>query len=194
MKRGQKCVVILPDSTRNYMTKFLNNDWMIDRGFMEPTIELPFTQEWWYNLPIASLPAKFPMVLAPSISCGDAVDIMQREGFDQMPVLDDKGTILGMVTEANVLAQLMRKRVAKDDAVNKVLYTRFKTVSSDTKIGTVSQILDKRHFVLVTSEQRCYTGAQEVETKVTIFSIVTRIDILNFIMKKEESGAASPRE
>lgn len=120
LKKGQKCVVVLPDSIRNYMTKFLNNDWMIERGFMEAELELPFTQEWWYNLPIASLPAKFPMVLAPKITCGDAVDIMRREGFDQMPVLDDKGTILGMVTEANVLAQLMRKRVKKEDTVDKV--------------------------------------------------------------------------
>lgn len=65
-------------------------------------------------------------------------------------------------------------------------------MASDTKIGKVSQILDKRHFVLVTSEQRCYTGTDTMETKVTIFSIVTRIDILNFIMKKEDSGATSP--
>ena len=30
LKEGQKCVVVLPDSTRNYMTKFLVDDWMID--------------------------------------------------------------------------------------------------------------------------------------------------------------------
>lgn len=74
-----------------------------------------------------------------------------------------------------------------------VLYTRFTTVPSDTTIGKVSQILDKRHFVLVTSEQRCYTGAEVVETKTTIFSIVTRIDILNFIMKREDSGGTTPK-
>ena len=31
--RGQRCVVMLPDSVRNYMTKFLSNDWMIAEGF-----------------------------------------------------------------------------------------------------------------------------------------------------------------
>jgi cystathionine beta-synthase len=29
LKKGQRCVVILPDSVRNYMTKFLNDDWMV---------------------------------------------------------------------------------------------------------------------------------------------------------------------
>lgn len=28
LKPGQRCVVLLPDSVRNYMTKFLNDDYM----------------------------------------------------------------------------------------------------------------------------------------------------------------------
>ncbi|KAM3728405.1 Cystathionine beta-synthase cbs-1 [Dirofilaria immitis] len=36
LKKGQNCVVILPDGIRNYMSKFLNDDWMIKRHFMEP--------------------------------------------------------------------------------------------------------------------------------------------------------------
>jgi len=35
LKEGQRCVVVLPDSVRNYMTKFLSNDWLIENGFME---------------------------------------------------------------------------------------------------------------------------------------------------------------
>jgi len=32
---GKRVVVILADSVRNYMSKFLNDDWMIERGFLE---------------------------------------------------------------------------------------------------------------------------------------------------------------
>ena len=28
LKAGQRCVVLLPDSVRNYMTKLLNDDYM----------------------------------------------------------------------------------------------------------------------------------------------------------------------
>lgn len=31
---GKRCVVILPDGVRNYMTKFLNADWMVEHNFM----------------------------------------------------------------------------------------------------------------------------------------------------------------
>lgn len=31
---GKRVVVILPDSVRNYITKFINNDWMYENGFI----------------------------------------------------------------------------------------------------------------------------------------------------------------
>lgn len=34
MKSGQRCVVIFPDSIRNYLTKFVNNDWMKEHHFL----------------------------------------------------------------------------------------------------------------------------------------------------------------
>ena len=30
LKKGQRCVVLLPDSVRNYMSKFLSDGWMVD--------------------------------------------------------------------------------------------------------------------------------------------------------------------
>lgn len=31
---GKRVVVLLPDSVRNYITKFINNDWMYENGFI----------------------------------------------------------------------------------------------------------------------------------------------------------------
>lgn len=48
LKAGQKCVVILPDSVRNYMTKALSDNWMIDQGFIDNDLiqKKEFTG-WW---------------------------------------------------------------------------------------------------------------------------------------------------
>jgi cystathionine beta-synthase len=35
LSSGQRCVVLLPDGVRNYMTKFLSTSWMKERDFME---------------------------------------------------------------------------------------------------------------------------------------------------------------
>lgn len=34
LKSGQRCLVILPDSIRNYLTKFINDDWMRENKFL----------------------------------------------------------------------------------------------------------------------------------------------------------------
>lgn len=34
LTKGQKCLVILPDSIRNYMSKFVHDEWMKEKGFL----------------------------------------------------------------------------------------------------------------------------------------------------------------
>uniref|UniRef100_A0A915PI22 L-serine ammonia-lyase n=1 Tax=Setaria digitata TaxID=48799 RepID=A0A915PI22_9BILA len=43
LKKGQNCVVILPDGIRNYMSKFLKDDWMFERHFMKRIQRIPIT-------------------------------------------------------------------------------------------------------------------------------------------------------
>ncbi|KAH3715485.1 hypothetical protein DPMN_058196, partial [Dreissena polymorpha] len=35
LKKGQRCVILLADSVRNYMSKFLSDDWMSQRNFLK---------------------------------------------------------------------------------------------------------------------------------------------------------------
>jgi len=35
LKKGDKCLVILPDSIRNYLSKFVDDGWMEEQGFLE---------------------------------------------------------------------------------------------------------------------------------------------------------------
>ncbi len=45
LKPGQKCVVILPDTLRNYMTKFLDDQWLAERDI----IKLEPDEKLWYG-------------------------------------------------------------------------------------------------------------------------------------------------
>ena len=35
LKAGQKCLILLPDGVRNYLSKFLSDEWMKENGFSE---------------------------------------------------------------------------------------------------------------------------------------------------------------
>jgi len=189
LKEGQRVVVILADSVRNYMTKFLNDDWMHERGFIDKSssqLDIA-TGEWWFNLPVSQLPQKAPFTVNPDVPVSTAVDIMQREGIDQIPVISASGDILGVLTESKLMSSLIRNKATPSDPVEKFLYKQFKKVDTSAKLGDISRMLDRDHFVLITSTQRCYQSDGSVSDKTTIFSIVTRIDLLNFITRKAEA-------
>jgi cystathionine beta-synthase len=42
---------------------------------------------------VASLKLRNPMTVSPDVSCHEALKIMNKEGYDQLPVVDDKGCV-----------------------------------------------------------------------------------------------------
>ncbi|XP_076457602.1 cystathionine beta-synthase-like isoform X2 [Babylonia areolata] len=190
LKAGQRCVVILPDSVRNYMTKFLSDDWMSQRDFLEvektsDTQECLDNKPWWYNLQVNALKLHVPLTVTPTVTLQEALDLLNREGFDQVPVVDEAGAIQGMVTVGNILAQMVKNKVGPSDPVANIMYKQFKMIKMDTRLGQLSRMLDTDHFVLVVHDQRQYTGSSAtMEKKQMIFGIATRIDLLNFIASR----------
>jgi len=189
LKEGQKCVVLLADSVRNYMSKFLNNDWMVENGFYDESEVGHVSSDavWWSSHTIADLRLRQPFTLAPTISCSDAVELLQKQGFDQMPVIDDKGEVLGVVTAGNLMAKLVANRVAPSDPVSKVLYRQFKQISLDTSLARLSKIFNTDHFALVITSQNWFSSIDQVIVKKLVVGVATRIDLLNYILHHQPS-------
>lgn len=190
LKKGQRCVVILPDSVRNYMTKFLCDDWMSQRDFLQIENQVPSSDECsevnrWWNLPVSSLDLKAPLTVTPSVTIQETLELLNGEGFDQVPVVNESGIILGMLTVGNMMSQVVRSKVKPSDAVSSVMYKQFKKVRMDTSLGQISRMLDTDHFVVVVHDQRQFEGKDSMAKKQMIFGLATRIDLLNFITKQQ---------
>ena len=52
LKAGQNCVVVLPDSVRNYMTKYLSDAWMMERDFIDVDAPSDLANNWWWQLKV----------------------------------------------------------------------------------------------------------------------------------------------
>uniref|UniRef100_A0A673YBD9 Cystathionine beta-synthase n=1 Tax=Salmo trutta TaxID=8032 RepID=A0A673YBD9_SALTR len=155
LKEGQRCVVILPDSIRNYMvcsTSFLSDNWMCDKGFLTPN-DLMVSKSWWWNLTLQSLNLCAPITVLPSVNIKKTIKILKEKAFDQAPVVDESGMILGMVTLGNMLSSVLAGKVKASDPVSKVLYKQFKQVRLTDSLGKLSRILETDHFALVVHEQ-----------------------------------------
>eukprot|EP01108_Squamamoeba_japonica_P000641 TRINITY_DN1218_c0_g2_i9.p2 TRINITY_DN1218_c0_g2~~TRINITY_DN1218_c0_g2_i9.p2 ORF type:complete len:514 (-),score=273.73 TRINITY_DN1218_c0_g2_i9:42-1583(-) len=181
LKKGQRCVIVLPDSVRNYMTKFLTDEWMLRHSFMEREAA---EREWWSGHSVSDLGLRSPVTVTPDVCCGDAIDILHREGYDQLPVVDDAGTMLGVVTEGVLMGKIVHKTVQSTDPVSKALYKKFLQVPIDTKLEELSRLFDQDHFALVVQTQRRFTAEKgESTTTSLVCGVVSRIDLLRYIAK-----------
>ncbi len=100
LTEGQNCVVILPDSVRNYMTKALSDEWMINHDFVDgDVIKRKKYGSWWAKKRVCDLELNTPLTISSGVKCKDAIELLKREGFDMVPVIDEEGDILGVVTE-----------------------------------------------------------------------------------------------
>uniref|UniRef100_A0A8C2ZQC8 Cystathionine beta-synthase n=1 Tax=Cyclopterus lumpus TaxID=8103 RepID=A0A8C2ZQC8_CYCLU len=183
LKEGQRCVVILPDSVRNYMSKFLSDKWMIQKGFLSEE-DLMVKKPWWWNLKLQGLNLSAPLTVLPTVTCQRTIKILKEKGFDQAPVVDEAGLILGMVTLGNMLACILAGKIKVSDPVSKVLYKQFKQICLNDNLGKLSRILETDHFALVVHEQiQC--DSRKLCQKQMVFGVVTAVDLLNFVTGRE---------
>jgi len=177
---GKRCVVILPDGVRNYMTKFLSDQWMIERDLLDVSNDVS-QNHWWSELKVSAMKLQAPLSIVPTVTCQDAIDIMKKEGFDQLPVVDNQGTVKGMVTLGSLMTRILSKKAEPKTPVDQVLYGQFKRVTLDTTLSKVSRILERDHYVLVVHNQRLYSTSETNEERTVVIGIVTQIDLLNYI-------------
>jgi cystathionine beta-synthase len=210
LKAGQRCVIILPDSVRNYMSKGLNDDWVRDNGFADgKIIKAKSYSSWWATKRVCDLNLSIPLTITSDVSCKDAILLLKREGFDMVPVLDD-GNVVGVVTEGNMTSKLLLGRCDPDTSVADagVIYHTFHKFSMSDTLDELAQALDHDPFALIVTEQRCFSVASkkrkptvngdgnvealseesstkanrsEVVTRSVVSGIVSRIDLLDFI-------------
>lgn len=184
LKEGQRCVVILPDGLRNYMTKFLSDHWMKERDFIEDT---DLNNLWWSKLEVACLNLVAPLSVIPAVTCQEAVDLMRKEGFDQLPVVEVGGTLRGMVRLGNLISQMVSSKVLPTDPVEKALYRQFRKIKSSATLGQLSRILERDQFVVVVELRRVDTSQDAMEFRDFIVGIVTPIDLLTYITNPENA-------
>jgi len=183
---GQKCVVILPDGVRNYMTKFLDDQWCADRDI----IEIKEDTTWWADQKVSSLELSAPLSILPSVTVEQAVDIMVKEGFDQLPVITESGKIVGVATMGSLKAKLVKGKVNPTDPVEAATYNTFKKLNLDTTMSRLSRVLDTEHFALIVHNQRLYTNDRDIQEREVIVGIVTDIDLLHYIARQEGGGGS----
>ncbi len=117
-----RILMVLPDGGKSYLSKFYDDNWMIQYGFMErtsppPTIEevLRFKHDEETELPDL-------VTIDSAKKVGAAIELMQRYGISQLPVVrhaaaDSVTDIVGSIQERSLLDRVFKNPDALNEDV-----------------------------------------------------------------------------
>ena len=119
-------LTVLPDSGRSYLSKFYDDNWMLQYGFLErkapaPTIDevLHFKRGEEHEVPDL-------VTIASNQKVGAAIDLMHRYSISQLPVVRHEGAdsladVVGSLQERGVLDRVFKNPDAMNEDVAVVM-------------------------------------------------------------------------
>ena len=136
-------VVIICDTGERYLTKHHSDEWLQEKGFLDTnaaTLEV--------ILQMKGHAGSEPLIAAtPDMSVRDALELMNREGFSQLPVIDS-GSAVGSLRDNRLMSLVIDDRDLLERPVRDVMEESFPVVSHNTSLTEARDLLKEARAVL----------------------------------------------
>lgn len=158
-------VVILPDSGSRYLSKVFDDEWMRENGFLERT---------WVDYrahDIQAIKSDGRLITAhPTDSMTNVIAMLKNNNVSQLPVVDDQGKLVGIVTEIELLNHMLLANHVhqSDETIESIIDVNVPVVRPNTPLETLMAIFSHHNAVVIA------VGDQ-------VQGILTKIDILDFL-------------
>ncbi|KTW27377.1 cystathionine beta-synthase [Pneumocystis carinii B80] len=197
--KGKTCVVILPDSVRNYISKFLDDRWMFDHSFIENPKKLTLD-----TLTLQSMNLKSLKLVNTSSTCLSVLKIMKSNSLEVLPIVDLSKKLVGLASIRNILSSVSRSLSSFHDSITTVMSCFKKQLENSITIqqwfslkSSSCSVSPKEQFVIITIDTpvlllmdflNTYRYAIIVTStsdtrSFTPTHLLTRTDLLDFIYR-----------
>jgi cystathionine beta-synthase len=160
-------VVILPDSGSRYLSKVFDDTWMRENGFFESN------QQPTVGDVIKARKTEELITAQPEEQMNKVVGWMKQHDISQVPVVDDTGRLIGIITEMDVLDHLLHSDHVHDpdETIAALVNPNVVSVAVDTRINAVLNNFEKGKEVVVTQDDKPV-------------GILTKIDLIDYLTSK----------
>ena len=159
----KRIATVLPDSVRNYMTKFLDDQWMRENGFAERRWETSSMADLLRTMSRGAIHSA-----GSSDTVADAVMAMKEHGVSQLPVLDGE-KLVGIVTESDLLSKMVEGRTLLSSAVAEVMFRNVETVHVNDDARALTDLFARDLVALIVDDSKHLVG------------ILTKMDLVDHL-------------
>lgn len=178
VKEGQNVVVILPDSIRNYMTKFLSEEWMITRGFME--VEAKNSDPWWIQKPISDMAESMsPLknnIIDSCLTIDETIKIMKSRSIETALVFKD-GILKSAITKKNIMTKLVINAISPRDLIESAAMERPIVLAKNNTVKQLQCCLDSEGYAIVKNDP----AKKAAFTEQDLFGVFSINEFLSFV-------------
>ncbi len=166
-----RILTILPDSGRSYLSKFLDDNWMIEHGFLERSAPAPTVGEL-LRAKHGSVPGL--VTIAAHRKVAEAIDVMERYSISQLPVVRDGESgsladVIGSLQDRDLLERVFKNADALHEDVAAAMQPPLATVESSASVDEIVAALTGRTNAVVVAQAGQPLG------------VVTRSDVLEYL-------------
>lgn len=160
-------VVLLPDSGSRYLSKFYDDKWMREFGFLS----MEFGETTLSDLLIAK-PDKVLYTATIGDSIRKVVAVMHQHGISQMPVVGADGTLVGLIEEVDLLNHILDKHEhTQEESIDPLVQNAGAVFPPETSLEEAMPSL-KIGLALIVIDNSRPAG------------ILTKIDVLDYVAGK----------
>lgn len=161
LKPTDLVVVIFHDHGSRYVGKIYNDEWMLDRGFLEVQTVGDL---------LGGLGRRRLVTIDEDAQVSQAFDLMKKYDIEQIPVMKN-GTLTGSVTQVGLFKRMIDNSDVKDFTVADVMEGAMPVVDMGMQLDRLSNYINKDNGAVLTQDE---SGQ---------YHILTKYDIINALSK-----------
>jgi cystathionine beta-synthase len=164
LRESDVMVILLPDHGTRYLNKIYNDQWMKDHGFLE---ERTFSTA--KDILRARNGKSKLVTVSNRAQITEAINLMNREGVDQLPVTADN-EFVGSVVASSLLEKIINDPDLRNRQVTEVMDKSMPFVALDSTLDVLSSLLNKSNKAVLVRDE-----SEQVH-------IITQHDLLKAMM------------
>ena len=161
LKKEDVVVLIFHDHGSRYIGKIYNDEWMLERGFLE--------MKTFKDL-INGRGRQKLMTLNPKQTVSEAIELMKKYDIENIPVMGE-GNNVGAISAGGLFNQILINGGIKSQTIESVMEKAYPEVAFDCPVERLSNFITKENGAVLSKDE---TG---------MFHILTKYDIIQSLSK-----------
>jgi cystathionine beta-synthase len=161
LEKDDVVVCIFHDHGSRYVAKIYNDQWMMERGFLEVKT---------FKDLVSGRGTKKLVTVKPEQTVAEAIEIMRKYDIENIPVINGEG-IVGSLSEGGLFNKILSDPEIKEQKVESVMEKEYPMVAFDTPVEKLSNLISKQSGAVLSKDE---SGN---------YHIVTKYDIIQSLAK-----------